>query len=170
MNAKPITVAEWWTLIIGAAVIILIVILMLYTGSVEPAASVATNATSTTSTAATLSTTAPAGGHSVDVAESGDTVTVNYTGMLSDGTVFDSSASHGQPFTFTLGVGQVIPGWDKGIVGMKVGDTKTLVIPPADAYGAKGVQNPSTGKYIIPPNATLTFQVQLISADAPAGQ
>ena len=94
------------------------------------------------------------------VAKTGDTVAVNYTGKLADGTVFDSNVDpkfgHVTPFIFTLGAGQVIPGWDKGIVGMKVGETKTLVIPPADAYGASG-QGP------IPPNATLTFEVELLA-------
>ena len=99
---------------------------------------------------------APAG----TVAKSGDTVAMNYTGRLADGTVFDSNVdpkfNHTQPFVFTLDAGQVIPGWDKGIVGMKVGEKKTLVIPPADAYGANGV--PGT----IPPNSTLTFDVELL--------
>ena len=94
------------------------------------------------------------------VAKTGDTVAVNYTGKLADGTVFDSNVDpkfgHVTPFIFTLGAGQVIPGWDKGIVGMKVGETKTLVITPADAYGASG-QGP------IPPNATLTFEVELLA-------
>jgi peptidylprolyl isomerase len=94
------------------------------------------------------------------VAKTGDTVAMNYTGHLADGTVFDSNVdpkfNHVQPFIFTLGAGQVIPGWDKGIVGMKVGEKKTLVIPPADAYGATGV--PGT----IPPNSTLTFDVELL--------
>lgn len=95
-----------------------------------------------------------------DVAKTGDTVSMNYTGYLANGTVFDSNTDpkfgHVQPFLFTLGAGQVIPGWDKGIVGMKIGEKKTLVIPPADAYGATGV--PPT----IPPNATLTFDVELL--------
>jgi peptidylprolyl isomerase len=92
-------------------------------------------------------------------AQAGDLVTVNYTGRLADGTVFDSNVdpkfSHVQPFQFTLGAGQVIPGWDKGIVGMKVGEKKTLVIPPEDAYGAAGAGG------VIPPNATLTFDVEV---------
>ena len=95
------------------------------------------------------------------VAKTGDTVAVNYTGMLADGTVFDSNVDpkfkHVQPFVFTLGAGQVIPGWDKGLVGMKVGEKKTLVIPPADAYGATGAGG------VIPPNATLTFEVELLA-------
>lgn len=99
-----------------------------------------------------------------NVAKAGDVVSMNYTGKLDDGTVFDSNIdpkfNHVEPFEFTLGAGQVIPGWDKGIVGMKVGDKKTLVIPPAEAYGENGVGN------IIPPNATLTFDVELLSINS----
>src|SRR5664279_3728927 len=101
----------------------------------------------------TVPTPVPAGSAPLGtVAKTGDTVAVNYTGRLADGTVFDSNVdpkfNHVQPFVFTLGAGQVIPGWDKGIVGMKVGEKKTLVIPPADAYGATGAGG------VIPPNAT----------------
>jgi len=96
-----------------------------------------------------------------DVAKTGDTVFVNYTGRLENGTVFDSSVDpkfgHVKPFDFTLGAGRVIPGWDKGIVGMKVGEKKTLTISPADAYGATGVGG------VIPPNATLIFDVELLA-------
>ena len=95
------------------------------------------------------------------VAKTGDTVAVNYTGRLQDGTVFDSNVDpkfkHVTPFVFTLGAGQVIPGWDKGIVGMKVGEKKTLTIAPADAYGANGVPG------AIPPNSTLIFDVELLA-------
>ena len=87
----------------------------------------------------------------------GDTLTVNYTGKLQDGTVFDSSLSAGRtPFPFVLGAGRVIPGWDQGLQGMKVGGKRLLIIPPALAYGAQG-QGP------IPPNATLVFEVDLLS-------
>ncbi|HEX5774965.1 MAG TPA: FKBP-type peptidyl-prolyl cis-trans isomerase [Candidatus Paceibacterota bacterium] len=87
----------------------------------------------------------------------GSTVSVQYVGMLPDGTVFDASANHGgQPFTFSLGGGQVIPGWDQGLVGMKVGGKRQLVIPPDMAYGANGVPG------AIPPNATLIFDVELV--------
>ncbi len=164
MQPKSITSAEWWTLGSSIAIIILIIILMTYTGS--PVAPSATNPNNPSTPAVSQATTAATAGNTT-VAAAGDTVTLNYTGTLADGTVFDSSASHGQPFSFVLGAGQVIPGWDKGILGMKVGESRTLVIPPADAYGAQGVKNPSTGKYIIPANATLTFQVQLISVEAP---
>jgi len=94
-------------------------------------------------------------------AKAGDVVSMRYTGKLNDGTVFDSNIdpkfNHVEPFDFTLGAGQVIPGWDKGVLGMKVGDKKTLVIPPEEAYGATGVGG------VIPPNATLTFDVEVLS-------
>ena len=90
------------------------------------------------------------------VAQAGDSVTVNYVGSLTNGTVFDASANHGSSgFTFTLGAGQVIKGWDEGVAGMKVGGTRKLVIPAALAYGA---QSPAPS---IPANSTLVFQVQL---------
>ncbi len=94
-----------------------------------------------------------------EVAKTGDTVSMNYTGRLESGKVFDSNVdpkfNHVQPFVFTLGAGQVIAGWDKGIVGMRVGEKKTLTIPPGDAYGASGVPG------AIPPNSTLIFDVEL---------
>lgn len=89
------------------------------------------------------------------VAEAGDNITVNYVGTLTDGTVFDSSVARNQPFTFTLGAGQVIRGWEEGLVGMKVGGTRTLTIAPDYAYGAQAIGP-------IPANSTLIFQVQLL--------
>lgn len=89
-------------------------------------------------------------------AKSGDTVVVNYIGVLPDGTVFDASQNHGQSFTFTLGAGQVIKGWDQGLVGMKVGGTRLLAIPPELAYGAQAIG-------AIPANSSLIFQVELVS-------
>lgn len=91
------------------------------------------------------------------VAKTGDTITVQYVGSLTDGTVFDASRNHGdQGFTFTLGAGQVIQGWDQGIVGMKVGGKRSLVIPPELAYGSRSIGD------IIPANSTLIFEVELV--------
>ncbi len=89
-------------------------------------------------------------------AKAGDVLTMNYVGMLPDGTVFDASAKHGQAFQFQLGAGQVIKGWDQGLVGMKVGGKRKLVIPPDFGYGAQGAGG------VIPPNATLIFEVELV--------
>jgi hypothetical protein len=89
------------------------------------------------------------------VVESGDSITVDYTGTLEDGTEFDSSVGK-TPFTFTIGQGTVIPGWDQGLLGMKVGEERKLIIPSDLAYGASGSGS-------IPPNATLIFTVKLIS-------
>ncbi|MBN1667911.1 MAG: FKBP-type peptidyl-prolyl cis-trans isomerase, partial [Anaerolineales bacterium] len=88
-------------------------------------------------------------------AEAGQTVVVHYTGWLEDGTIFDSSVQRGSPFTFNLGTGSVIVGWDEGVAGMQVGGQRQLVIPPELGYGEAGAG-------IIPPNATLIFQVELI--------
>lgn len=97
------------------------------------------------------------------VAHSGDSVVVEYTGWLTDGTLFDSSRSRNQPFPFTIGQGQVIAGWDEGVPGMAAGGKRKLIIPPALAYGSQGQQDPNTGATIIPPDATLVFDIELIS-------
>lgn len=89
-------------------------------------------------------------------ATNGRSATVHYTGWLPDGTKFDSSWSRGVPFSFTLGRGTVIAGWDQGVVGMKVGGKRKLVIPSALAYGAQG-------RGSIPPNSVLVFDVELVS-------
>jgi hypothetical protein len=89
-------------------------------------------------------------------AKSGDSVTVNYTGWLQDGTKFDSSIDGGQTYDFTLGAGNVIAGWDEGVVGMQVNGTRLLVIPPTLGYG-------STGNASIPADSTLIFEVQLVA-------
>lgn len=90
------------------------------------------------------------------------TVTVHYTGWLLDGTKFDSSLDRKTPFTFTLGAGRVIRGWDEGVKGMKVGGERELVIPPDMAYGESGA-----GGGLIPPNATLRFDVKLLAVVPP---
>ena len=91
-------------------------------------------------------------------AKTGDTVSVHYSGYLTDGTKFDSSVDRGEPFQFTVGAGNVIAGWDEGLVGMRVGGVRQLTIPPDLGYGAAGA-----GGGTIPPNATLIFDVELIS-------
>ena len=92
-------------------------------------------------------------------AATGKRVTVHYTGWLTNGKKFDSSLDHGSPFTFQLGAGQVIKGWDQGVVGMKTGGKRRLLIPSTLGYGPTGVGS------VIPPNSTLVFEVELLHVD-----
>ena len=100
-----------------------------------------------------------------DSAKSGENANVQYTGWLqSNGSAFDSSRNPGRTvFTFQIGQGQVISGWDEGIPGMKVGGKRCLIIPSALAYGPQGQTDPQTGAVTIPPRATLVFEVELVS-------
>jgi peptidylprolyl isomerase len=94
------------------------------------------------------------------VAAPGDKVTVHYVGTLTDGKVFDSSRDRGAPFSFNLGTGQVIRGWDEGVAGMRVGGTRKLVIAPDYGYGDRAIGP-------IPRNSTLVFEVELLGVEKP---
>jgi peptidylprolyl isomerase len=91
--------------------------------------------------------------------QKGKRVTVHYTGTLTNGQKFDSSLDRGKPFQFTIGVGQVIQGWDEGVMSMKVGGKRKLMIPSKLGYGARGAGG------VIPPNADLNFDVELLGVD-----
>ena len=92
-------------------------------------------------------------------ARKGDTVRVHYSGWLADGTMFDSSRRRGQTFSFRVGRGRVIRGWEEGVVGMQIGGKRRLTIPPKLGYGKQGAGD------VIPPDATLTFEIELIGMD-----
>mgnify|MGYP001596600631 CR=1 FL=1 len=109
-------------------------------------------------------------------AKAGDAISVHYVGMLQSGQKFDSSYDRNQPAVFTVGVGQLIKGWDQGIPGMKVGGKRKLTVPASLGYGASGVPARDAqgrvipGQYVIPPNATLVFEVELLDVlPAPQG-
>lgn len=100
-----------------------------------------------------------------DVAAPGSIVTLEYEGRFQDGTVFDSSASHGQPLTFQLGQPGIIPGFQIGVNGMKVGGERNIAIPPSLGYGGEDIKDPD-GKVLIPANSTLVFKVKLLKVEA----
>ena len=94
-------------------------------------------------------------------ASTGNRVSVHYKGMLADGDVFDESGPPGKPFSFEIGAGEVIPGWEQGVSGMKVGEVRKLTIPPKLGYGSGGAGD------TIPPNATLVFEIELLDVSEP---
>ncbi len=95
------------------------------------------------------------------IASTGKRVSIHYKGMLSDGDVFDASGPHDKPFSFEIGKGQVIGGWEQGVSGMRVGGVRKLTVPPELGYGARGIDN------AIPPNATLIFEIELLDVNEP---
>ncbi|HAV93682.1 MAG: peptidylprolyl isomerase [Legionellales bacterium] len=135
---------------------LLYVILLFVTGVVfvsEPLAATVFDQVEFKSTKSGLQLYDVASGHGV-TAQPGDVVSVHYVGKLADGSEFDSSRKRHQPFVFILGQGQVIPGWDEGVAGMKVGGVRQLIIPPELAYGSRDLGE-------IPSNSTLYFEVEL---------
>lgn len=114
----------------------------------------ASNAPRTTSSGLIIETLAAGSG---PTAKSGDKVSVHYTGWLTNGTKFDSSRDRNEPFSFRLGAGQVIPGWDEGVAGMQPGGKRRLTVPAHLAYGPRGAGG------VIPPNAVLIFEVELLA-------
>ena len=97
-----------------------------------------------------------------NVVAAGDIISVEYTGRLSNGEVFDSSEGRA-PLEFVAGGGQMIPGFDEAVLGMRLDEEKTVEIPAAEAYGETGAQDPMTGEYIIPPNEDITFDIKVVS-------
>lgn len=145
------------TIIIGAIVIIILIILIIVISFANIIKKENNNNNSLNQTAGkSLIIETIVKGSEDKTAKSGDDVLVHYTGWLEDGKKFDSSIDRGVPFSFVLGIGNVIKGWDLGILGMKIGEKRKLTIPPEMAYGSKGVKN------VIPPNATLIFEVELL--------
>jgi peptidylprolyl isomerase len=143
--------------VIGVVVIAVLALAIFLAIRANQAKSVATSATTgqTITTASGLQILDEVIGTGVE-AKTGDFVSVHYTGTLTDGTKFDSSLDRGTPIEFTIGAGEMIKGWDEGVVGMKVGGKRKLTIPPDLAYGAAG--RPP----VIPANATLIFELQLV--------
>ena len=170
---KTLSIGEWVAVAIGIVVAVFFLGARFFAGFTNNSSSVASVSNTAQNTNNNMnqntqaSSTAPATGLIIkDVvvgtgaeAKAGDLVTVNYTGKFANGKVFDSSIPRGQPFPFTLGIGQVIPGWDQGVAGMKVGGKRSLIIPPDLAYGPNDYNG-------IPGGSTLYFEVELLSVKA----
>ena len=152
--------------IIAAVVVAAVIIIITNSKVASEPTQTATSSVTTNQTTTMESTTLPDGLQITDLvvgtgtqAMAGDTVSVDYVGTLTNGKQFDSTAAHGgQPFSFVLGAGQVIRGWDEGVVGMRVGGERKLVIPPSLGYGSQSV-----GNGLIPANSTLIFTVNLLA-------
>jgi FKBP-type peptidyl-prolyl cis-trans isomerase len=161
------------TIIIGVVVIIIVALGLYFIikspSAAAPSATTQTQQTTPTTTSASSSTQVQAQDVTVgsgSQATPGSVVSVLYVGKLPDGTVFDSSAAHGnQPLTFTLGSQGLIPGFQIGVNGMKVGGERLMAIPPTLGYGTTDVKD-STGKVIIPANSTIVFDVKLVNVQA----
>ena len=169
MKRTPLIIA------IIAAVVVAAVIIIITNSKVasepkpsatQPTQTATSSVTATNQTTTMENTTLPDGLQITDLvvgtgtqAVAGDTVSVDYVGTLTNGKQFDSTAAHGgQPFSFVLGAGQVIRGWDEGVAGMRVGGERRLVIPPSLGYGGQSV-----GNGLIPANSTLIFTVKLLA-------
>ncbi len=156
------TKISWFVLGVVAVVVVVVGVWWQTGGTSEPAAvpkggDATSSVTATIKTPMKLEITDMVQGTGAE-AKAGDKVTVHYTGTLADGSAFDSSKTRGTPFSFTLGAGQVIRGWDEGFAGMKTGGTRKLVIPPELGYGSAQMGP-------IPPNSTLTFVVELLEVN-----
>jgi FKBP-type peptidyl-prolyl cis-trans isomerase FkpA len=156
MNIRPLTLAVLAASLLAAC-----------TSSENKPTPAASPAAPVAATSATMKTRTTASGLAIEditigsgkEAKTGDQVTVNYVGKLLTGDTFDSSYSRNEPFHFTLGLGQVIKGWDEGVAGMRVGGKRQLTIPPALGYGERGAGR------VIPPNAVLVFTVELVGVE-----
>lgn len=148
--------------IVIAFVGVVIYILMHKSEEVNPVENINTNQEQTAVSDTTQEQSNTSQNNMEKVAKNGDVLVMNYTGRLTSGTVFDSNVDpkfgHVEPFKFTLGAGQVIKGWDEGLVGMKVGEKKTLTITPDKGYGAQAVGP-------IPANSTLVFDVEVVGIE-----
>jgi len=150
-------------LIVVGVIVLVVYLLMNQKEKVDPLEGIKQGTTQEETTSDTQTKTEPINNQQQNqmekIAKNGDVLIMNYTGKLTNGTVFDSNVDpkfgHVEPFEFTLGAGQVIAGWDEGLLGMKVGEKKTLTIPPEKGYGSRAVS-------AIPANSTLIFDVELV--------